>query len=79
MATDCRSRPDSVPTACVGSRTSMPISAIACRAIVLARSLSMRDSGQRLRAGSRPRKKLRVIDISEIMPRSWNTVATPRS
>ena len=27
--------------------------------------------------GSRPRKKLRVMLISGIMPRSWNTVATP--
>ena len=47
IATDWRSPPESVPTAWVGSRMSMPISAIACRETGFAFSLSKRVKGKK--------------------------------
>ena len=39
----------------------------------------MRRSGPAPFVGSEPRKKLRQIDISGTVARSWKTVAMPRS
>ena len=61
MATDCRSPPERVPTAWVGSRTWMPTSTSAWRATALACSLSKRRKGKTPVTGSRPRKKFRAM------------------
>ena len=70
MATVWRSPPDSVPTAWVGSRRRMPISAIRDMVTSLAFLKSMYRNGPNPRVGSRPIQKLRVTDISGIIAKS---------
>src|SRR5450759_2546418 len=77
MATACLSPPDNVPTCWSGSRTSMPILCISSRMTFLAnRELSLL-AGPKPMVGSDPRKKLRQIDISGTVARSWNTTEMP--
>jgi hypothetical protein len=79
MATAWRSPPDSVPTGWSGSRTSIPILRSSSLMVSWANLTSSRFSGPKPFEGSEPRKKLRQIDISGTVARSWNTVAMPRS
>ena len=68
IATDCRSPPESVPTAWVGSRTSMPMSAIACArdrvGVLLVEAAEREDARDRLAA----EEEVARDDISGIMP-----------
>src|SRR6202140_5602480 len=73
MATACLSPPDSVPTCWSGSRTSMPIFCISSRMTILANRVFSLLAGPKPMVGSDPRKKLRQIDISGTVARSWNT------
>ena len=79
MATDWRSPPDSVPTACSVSRMSMPILSSSSLAIRFAFGMSIHRNGPNPRRGSSPSQKLRHTDISGTTARSWYTVAMPRS
>src|SRR6267143_3147372 len=77
MATACRSPPDRVPTAWLGSRTSIPILPISSLITRLAKALSSTRAGPTPRVGSDPRKKFRQIDIRGTVARSWKTTEMP--
>ena len=57
----------------------MPILRSSPTMILCACLTSIHCSGPRLFVGSEPRKKLRQIDMSGTVARSWKTVAIPRS
>src|SRR5882672_4416298 len=77
MATAWRSPPDSVPTGWFGSRTSMPIFCISSRMTRFANRASSLLASPKPTVGSEPRKKLRQIDMSGTVARSWNTTEMP--